>query len=459
MKKEDNSSKSKLGTIFKVAIMILLCLLVLAILYSRYLNPHFANSTTINGIDFSNSTVEDVKKALESEDVTLDFTGDNVFTAKKSELGLSINEEVIEELLKQQRYLELRENRDNLDFTIDSKEFDLDETVLMQYAKSLPCLTEMSLVEPQDAYVEIGDDNLLYVVPEKLGYIIDFDKAYAYLKDQLQAGETSISFKSLISTEPSVYAKDLEENVQRINTMLDTEITYILNDQSRVVLDKNTIEKWIYQDENGNYQIDVEQNVDAFLSGLQKSVKELGKTMIFIKEDGTEIILPVQNGKENSIDIEKEKSEIMQALEHGEKFEREVFYSKFNDAYWSSNYVTIDIENQTVKLYKSTNGYSECILETPCVTGNVSAGNGTPTGYYEVAYKTINAHLSMYDVDVSYWMPFNGDIGMHDADGWRSAYGGNIYKTDGSHGCVNLPKKAAKTIYENVEPGTPVIVF
>ncbi len=36
---------------------------------------------------------------------------------------------------------------------------------------------------------------------------------------------------------------------------------------------------------------------------------------------------------------------------------------------------------------------------------------------------------------------------------------GDIYKTNGSHGCINTPLEAAKTIYETVSVGTPVIVY
>ena len=55
-------------------------------------------------------------------------------------------------------------------------------------------------------------------------------------------------------------------------------------------------------------------------------------------------------------------------------------------------------------------------------------------------------------------MPFNCNIGIHDAS-WRGSFGGSIYKTDGSHGCVNAPEYLAKKIYENIEPGTPIICY
>ena len=55
-------------------------------------------------------------------------------------------------------------------------------------------------------------------------------------------------------------------------------------------------------------------------------------------------------------------------------------------------------------------------------------------------------------------MPFNGGIGLHDAP-WRGSFGGQIYKTNGSHGCINLPYDAAKLIYETVSKGYPVVCY
>ena len=87
-------------------------------------------------------------------------------------------------------------------------------------------------------------------------------------------------------------------------------------------------------------------------------------------------------------------------------------------------------------------------METDFVSGNESRGWATPGGAYPLTYKQRNATLrgEGYATPVSYWMPFNGGIGLHDAS-WRGSFGGTIYKTGGSHGCINLPPKAAKTIF------------
>ena len=112
--------------------------------------------------------------------------------------------------------------------------------------------------------------------------------------------------------------------------------------------------------------------------------------------------------------------------------------------------------NQYLWFYKN----GELIAQGDVVTGNVSRGNATPQGTYILNYKQKDATLkgAGYSSNVKYWMPFNCNIGIHDAS-WRWSFGGNIYKSDGSHGCVNAPEYLAKKIYENIEPGTPIICY
>ena len=76
--------------------------------------------------------------------------------------------------------------------------------------------------------------------------------------------------------------------------------------------------------------------------------------------------------------------------------------------------------------------------------------------YYKERDKTLRGED--YATPVSYWMPFNGGVGFHDAT-WRRDFGGNYYKKNGSHGCVNMPFDAAKTLFENIEAGCAVLVY
>ena len=100
------------------------------------------------------------------------------------------------------------------------------------------------------------------------------------------------------------------------------------------------------------------------------------------------------------------------------------------------------------------------VLESDIVSGNLSNSNGSVDGVYKIVYKERNATLvgENYSTPVNYFMPFAYNIGFHDA-GWRSSFGGDIYKTSGSHGCINMPPEAAQKLYEIVEKGTPVVAY
>ena len=82
------------------------------------------------------------------------------------------------------------------------------------------------------------------------------------------------------------------------------------------------------------------------------------------------------------------------------------------------------------------------------------------TGIFPVAYKESPSTLvgANYSTKVQYWMPFYEGEGLHDA-WWRTAFGGEIYKTNGSNGCLNLPSNVAQSIYENIDAGVPIVIY
>ena len=116
-------------------------------------------------------------------------------------------------------------------------------------------------------------------------------------------------------------------------------------------------------------------------------------------------------------------------------------------------YIEISISNQKLNYYQK----NKLVLSSDVVTGY---NNWTPTGEFSVLNKARNIYLvgQNYRSFVQYWIAFKGiNYGMHDAS-WRNAFGGEIYKTNGSHGCVNMPIANAKKLYELVEIGTPVYI-
>lgn len=120
-----------------------------------------------------------------------------------------------------------------------------------------------------------------------------------------------------------------------------------------------------------------------------------------------------------------------------------------------NTYIEIDISEQHLWFVKK----GEVIVSTPVVTGNNNSMD-TPKGIFSIRGKSRNVSLvgAGYVSFVEYWMPFIGSsYGIHDAS-WRSSFGGQIYKGNGSHGCVNTPYDAVKKIYNNVSVGTPVVI-
>ena len=121
------------------------------------------------------------------------------------------------------------------------------------------------------------------------------------------------------------------------------------------------------------------------------------------------------------------------------------------------DFVYVSIGEQMAYLYR--NGI--LITSGPCVTGNASRHYDTTVGFHKIVFMDTNRtlHGSYGEAFVKYWMRFtNGGQGLHDA-GWRKSFGGDIYKTNGSHGCVNLQRDVAATIFQYAYVGLPVIVM
>ncbi len=119
------------------------------------------------------------------------------------------------------------------------------------------------------------------------------------------------------------------------------------------------------------------------------------------------------------------------------------------------DFALISISEQYVEFYDN----GTLLVRADCVTGH-STKSPTPTGVYQV-----QSRLTDFDMNgnpnnhVEYAIFFNGGIAIHDA-AWRYGnFGGNIYVSNGSHGCVNTTLDAACIIYENTRTGTYVIVF
>lgn len=250
--------------------------------------------------------------------------------------------------------------------------------------------------------------------------------------------------------------KDLIANNELANKYIDVELKYDFSDRSEIV-NRDIIKGWIV---NEGVEIRLEPGlVREYVVKLADKYDTYGRNRSFKTTSiGT---ITTKGGaygwlthRGNTVDA------LIEHIKNGESKTIEPVYSSrgqtrnINDI--GNSYVEIDLKNQMVYVYSK----GELKMKTPTVTGNIAKGHGTPTGVDALNYKTTDAVLRGpgYASPVKYWMPFNGGIGLHDAN-WRSSFGGQIYKTNGSHGCINLPPSVAKSVYDLVYPGMPVIVY
>lgn len=122
----------------------------------------------------------------------------------------------------------------------------------------------------------------------------------------------------------------------------------------------------------------------------------------------------------------------------------------------SDKFIEIDLGSQKLDFYVGRN----VMLSSDIVSGQVgSKDTETRIGCFNIYKFEKDTYLvgKDYRQHVNYWMPFDGSIGMHDAL-WRSKFGGDIYLTNGSHGCINLPLNIAKDVYDNSNLDTKVLV-
>lgn len=197
-----------------------------------------------------------------------------------------------------------------------------------------------------------------------------------------------------------------------------------------------------------------------YVESLAATYDTVGNSREFVTSMGSTVT--VQGGNYGwQIDVDAETAALLEILASGESVAREPVYLsaayKHGGNEIGDTYVEISIENQHMWYYED----GQLLVETDIVTGNPYQGNSTPVG----SYKVLNKHTSIilkgedYESFVNYWIGFKGTAyGLHDAS-WRSYYGGTIYLGNGSHGCVNTPYTNVQAIYNEVEIGTPVLIY
>lgn len=440
-----------------IIMMVFLTLLCGGILFGK---THFLWGTIIDGVNCSFLSVDEAAEEINFQKknflVTFSFSNGEKYNATFKELGIQANITKIEDIFQQQ-HLNPKASRnynENI-LALESTE------ILRSYLMKLPELQENNMHEPQNAYIE-WNGVVFSIHKEILGNVADFEDAMKLSIEAITSNNYLIDFTSITNVYPTISETDLTNEFNYLNSLLYTSINYKLSNGNVVSLDSSVICNWVYKDDNGSFQFDIENGVSKFIEDLELEVNQANSILYLNATDISEIIsVNVPTDARAQLDKEAESKRIKSMLEETGTFELSPVYDRILVNENLSSYVELDISRQHLWFY--LNG--SLLLETDCVTGNVRDNYDTPTGVYYLTYKMRNAVLrgynkdgSKYESPVEYWMPFYRGYGLHDAS-WRSTFGGNIYLTSGSHGCVNLPNKIAKQLYENIDYSMPIIIY
>ena len=430
-----------------------------------YFGFHFYEDTEIYGIDCSQQTADTVKTevAKRLDDYRLEIRkrgGESEYlTAEQIKLAF-VDDSSINRMLKAQKsflwpvmILLKRSNAAAVAFSYD-------RDAAIQAFSELDCMNPLYVTAPEDAYVKTTDTGF-EVEPEVMGTTLDAEKAEQALADALDAGQSVLSLEDAgCYVNPKRYSDDaaLLEEAKKKSALAKAYITYDFGDRKEVV-NAPLIADWIVTRADGEYVID-EVAVTDYVESLAAKYDTFGLTREFYTSLGTTVTL---NGGDYGWCMDQDATVValLNALADGYQgtMEPEYLYTAksrdTNDI--GDTYVEICISQQRMWCYQ----YGTCIVDTPVVTGNPNKGNATPSGgVWAIDAMKQNAILvgEGYQSPVDFWMPFNGDVGIHDMQ-TRAYFGGTIYLTNGSHGCVNTPYEQAQTIFNTVSVGTPVIVY
>lgn len=449
--------------------------------------------TYVDGEDVSLQTVAQAAQTLQNStsDYTLTIQGRNGLqdTITADEISLTVDQTAeLTDLQKARGILEWPLSLlTRTDYTT-STEAEFNEEQLTGVISSLVFNEPENVIPPTDASYQLVDGTY-EIVQEDAGAQLDSNKTLSAIGLAIASGEATLDLDAAgCYVAPSITAENgaLSADISTLNQFTDLAIHIPIGADDGEDITAETIVDWIVNEDAEQLAAEAaaitagtetavssvlptgfmfdEAKITEYVEGLSEKYNTYGKDHTFKTQAGDEITITIGNYGW-WLNQDETKSAILTALQSGVGGEVEPVWVQ-QAAQWPTEengnddiggtYAEVDLDNQHV--YMVVDG--EVVMETDCVSGKAIDGHATPDGIYRLTYKQRDATLvgQGYASPVSYWMPFNLGVGFHDAT-WRSSFGGQIYISSGSHGCVNLPYSKAGELYSYVYTGMPVIVY
>ena len=428
----------------------------------------FLPGTIVDGMDVTGKTASEVEDAITEQLKGYTLTINGREELSESITGESVGlyaefDDTLEKAVAAQKPMNWGKyrfgkavNEVNTDALLHYSSEMLDEAVA-----GLSCMDRENMREPQDARISDYDSvtGSYTIIKEDEGTELLEDKVKEAVATAIMSLAESVDLEEQgCYLAPSVTSEDeaLKTACETMNKYVGAKITYKFGDKAET-LNGNEIHNWLTV--NGTSVSVSEAKAAEYVKNLASAYNTAYKPKTLKTSYGKNVT--ITTGSYGwKIDQTKETAALVSLIKNGEQTSREPEYSQKaasrsgND--YGNTYVEINLTAQHLYFYVD----GKLLVQSDFVSGNAAKGWSTPAGAYALTYKQRNATLKGqgYATPVSYWMPFNGGIGLHDAN-WRKTFGGTIYKNKGSHGCINLPPAVAKTIYENISAGDPVLCY
>lgn len=476
-----SSQKKKKHKGLKITGLLLIMLIVIAgCAYagvSYYYADRFFEGTWINGINCSGKTAYETEMLLadQIQNYSIEVLARNqepqTITGSQINYQYLSSGEVLKLLKQQKPYEWIKGFYEKTNYTV-SENTSYDKTLLQNQVISLNCAKAENQVEPENAYVAFKD-NQFQIVPETEGSKLNIKQAYQILDKAISETQTSVDFNTApdayVSAEITQNDPELQSALEACNNYTKASITYTFGDQT-VTLDGNTIKDWLQFDEKGQLLLDdasFQQHIADYVAQVAAQYDTVGTEREFHTTSGR-VVYVSGSAYGWAIDQSAEVAQLSQEIQSGAQVTRQPAYSQTANSYGVNDlgdtYIEVDLSEQHMYYYQS----GSLIFDSDFVSGNMSySDRQTPSGIYTLYYKKSPDVLRgaqkpdgtyEYEEPVEYWMPFNGGIGFHDAP-WRSDFGGDIYLTNGSHGCINLPPENAAVLYSIIQYNVPIVCF
>jgi hypothetical protein len=462
VKVKKNKSKRNIITAF---FLLGIPLVVGYLFIGYYYKNHFYRNTEINGVETSNMTSDVAEDAINEQvkSYALVINGRNGLsdTITGEEINLHTTyDESLSDLIDKQNVLTwpssvLKHN----DIEVETM-LEMDESLLDKAIHELIFLKEENNIKPENASISDYGENGYEIIPENPGSEILVDKLKEEVLNAIVMLEPTMNLEEIeVYTKPEITSDhaQLKEAVDELNRIAGAKITYEFGDVTEIV-DGSKISEWLSIDSDYKVSLNTE-GVKEYVDYIGKTYNSFGRTREFKTSYGK--VLQIKGGDYGWwLNRPAEVEELTKLIENGEQQKKTPVYFQTAQQYGKDDigdtYVELNLTAQHLFFYHE----GKLILETDFVSGNESKNWGTPVGTYPVQYKENDATLvgEDYETPVKYWMPFNKNIGFHDAS-WRKDFGKDIYLTNGSHGCINMPPKMAKKMFEYIKRGVAVVVY